>query len=317
MIFVMAVLLVSRLTDGFVYGIIASFIGVFAVNYIFTYPFLEFNFTITGYPLTFFTMLVVSLLTSAMTTQIKLQEHLRAESEKEKLRADLLRAMSHDIRTPLTSIVGSTSLLLSEDCALSEEKKRELLEDVRDESLWLIRTMENLLSITRIGGDPSKIAKSQEMAEEVIEAAVRKFGKRHPEAPVVRVDLPEKPIFVPMDIILVEQVLENLLENVADHSKNATEIVVSLSRSGDYALFTVDDDGVPISKEVLPHLFRGGINARSGVNADGKRSMGLGLSACMAIVRAHGGSMTASNKAQKGGTEFSFTLPMEETDNED
>ena len=108
MLFVLAVLFISLLTDGYVYGIIASMAAVIGVNYIFTYPYFALNFTITGYPMTFLTMLAVSICVSALTTRIKKQEQIRLEVEKEKTRANLLRAISQDIRTPLTSIVGNT-----------------------------------------------------------------------------------------------------------------------------------------------------------------------------------------------------------------
>ena len=112
MIFVLMVVLVARLTDGYVYGVTASFIGVICVNFVFTYPYLAFNFTMTGYPVTFLTMLSVSLIVSTLTSQIKQQEQLRMETERETMRANLLRAVSHDLRTPLTSIAGSTSAIL-------------------------------------------------------------------------------------------------------------------------------------------------------------------------------------------------------------
>ena len=105
MIFVLAVMLISRQTTGYLFGTAASLISVIFVNYVFTYPYFAFNFTIAGYPLTFMVMLVVSVMTSAMTTQIKQQEHLRTETEKEKARADLLRSVSHDIRTDRKSVV--------------------------------------------------------------------------------------------------------------------------------------------------------------------------------------------------------------------
>ncbi len=107
----------------------------------FTYPYWAFNFTLSGYPLTFLTMLCVSLITCTMTTKLKQQERIRAESEKEKMRANLLRSVSHDIRTPLTSIVGVTSTLL-ETPNLPIAEQRQLLEDARDEAQWLIRVVE-------------------------------------------------------------------------------------------------------------------------------------------------------------------------------
>lgn len=160
-IFVLAVLLVSRLTTGYLYGLIASVTGVVCVNYVFTSPYWAFNFTISGYPLTFLTFLAVSVITSTLTTQIKQQERLRSESEKEKMRANLLRSVSHDIRTPLTSIVGATSTLL-ENPGLSSEEQQTLLEDARDDAQWLIRVVENLLSITRMGDTQAHITKQPE-----------------------------------------------------------------------------------------------------------------------------------------------------------
>ena len=120
-VFVLAVLLISRLTTGYLYGLIAAVSGVVCVNFIFTYPYWAVNFTIAGYPLTFFTFLMVSVITCTLTTQARQQERLRSENEKEKMRANLLRSVSHDIRTPLTSIVGSTSAVL-ENPGLSIEE---------------------------------------------------------------------------------------------------------------------------------------------------------------------------------------------------
>lgn len=139
LLFVLAVLFVSRFTDGYVYGIVASIIAVFGVNYVFTFPYFKLNFAITGYPLTFVAMLAVACSVSALTTQIKKQEQMRLEVEREKMRANLLRAVSHDIRTPLTSIVGSASGIIDNYDALSKENILELLEDMKSEGQWLVR----------------------------------------------------------------------------------------------------------------------------------------------------------------------------------
>ena len=112
LLFVLAVLFISRFTDGYIYGIVASMIAVVGVNYVFTYPYFAIDFTITGYPVTFIAMLAVACSVSALTTQIKKQEQIRLEAEKEKMRGNLLRAVSHDIRTPLTSIMGAASVVL-------------------------------------------------------------------------------------------------------------------------------------------------------------------------------------------------------------
>lgn len=304
-VFVLAVLLISRLTNGYLFGLIAAVAAVVCVNFIFTYPYWAVNFTISGYPLTFLTFLAVSVITSALTTQVRQQERLRSENEKEKMRASLLRSVSHDIRTPLTSIVGSTSAVL-ENPGLSTDEQRELLADVRDEAQWLIRVVENLLSITRIGDNQAHITKEPEAAEEVLAEAVRKFRKRFPTV-AISVAAPDELLLVPMDAILIEQVLSNLLENAVFHGK-ATHIRVSVRADGTCARFSVQDNGGGIPPQELPTLFDGTMKHSERADCDGHRSMGLGLSVCLAIVRAHSGTLDAQNL--ESGAEFFFRLPM-------
>ena len=305
-IFVLAVLLVSRLTTGYLFGLIASLLGVVCVNFVFTYPYWAVNFTLSGYPLTFLTFLVVSVMTGTLTAQAKQRERLRAENEKEKMRANLLRSVSHDIRTPLTAILGATSAVL-ENPEMSPEDRSILLEDVRDDAQWLIRVVENLLSITRIGSDQASIAKSPEAAEEVLGEAARKFRRRFPQVSV-SVTAPESLLMVPMDPILIAQVLSNLLENAVLHGGTTTAISLSVQKEGDFARFSVRDNGRGIPERSLPTLFDGTMKHSETPTSDGKRNMGLGLSVCLAIVRAHGGAMEARNL--ETGAEFSFRLPL-------
>ena len=152
MIFVLAVLVISLLTNGYFYGSVAAFLSVFAVNWAFTYPYFQMDFSIYGYPLTFLTMLTVGVATSTLATRTKEQDKLRRETEQEKMRANLLRAISHDLRTPLTSISGSITAVLDNDDILSQDEKEQLLLDAKKDSDWLCRMVENLLSITRING---------------------------------------------------------------------------------------------------------------------------------------------------------------------
>lgn len=309
-VFVLAVLLISRLTTGYLFGLIAAVLGVVCVNFIFTYPYWAFNLTISGYPLTFLTFLMVSVITCTLTTQAKQQERLRAENEKEKMRANLLRSVSHDIRTPLTSIVGSTSAVL-DNPTLSDVEQRELLEAARSEAQWLIRVVENLLSITRIGEDQAHITKDLEAAEEVLGEAVRKFRRRFPQVNV-HVTVPETLLLVPMDPILIEQVLSNLLENAAVHGETTTEIHITVYEKNHFACFSVQDNGQGIPEKKLSTLFDGTLKHTDSNIGDGKRNMGLGLSVCLAIVRAHGGTMEAKNL--ESGAEFLFRLPLSKED---
>lgn len=308
LLFVLAVLFISRFTDGYGYGIFSAMASVIAVNYIFTYPYFAFNFTITGYPLTFLVMLAVALSVSALTTQIKNQEKLRLESEKEKMRANLLRAVSHDIRTPLTSIAGSASVILENQDALSQDKVMELVANIKEEAQWLVRMVENLLSITRMNAENAKIDKQEELAEEVISAAVSKFKKRFPGIET-EVYVPDEILLVPMDATLIEQVLVNLLENSVIHGRTTSRIRIQVSKQEEMAVFSVEDNGGGIEESVLPVIFDGNLVAR-GESSDNKRNMGIGLSVCKSIIKAHRGNMRAENR-EEGGARMIFTLPME------
>ena len=307
LIFVLAVVIISRYTDGYWYGIAASFVAVIGVNCIFTYPYLQLDFTITGYPLTFAVMLTVAVIVSALTTQIKQQEQMRLHMEREQMRANLLRSVSHDIRTPLTSIVGSASAILDNYDSLDDDQKKTLTGDIRTEAQWLNRIVENILSITRMSGD-ARISKSEELAEEIVSSAVQKFKKHSPDI-AVTVRIPDEVLIVPMDPILIEQVLSNLIENAATHGVTTTKISLSVRKTKDgFAAFSVRDNGQGIPPALLPHLFDYSIRHSAGPTGDGKRNMGLGLSVCSAVVKAHGGHLSARNTGD--GAEFIFCLPL-------
>ena len=306
-VFVLAVLMVSRFTNGYLFGLVASVLGVICVNYVFTYPYFEIDFSIAGYPLSFLAFLMVSVITCALTSQAKQKEKLRVENEKVKMRANLLRSVSPDIRTPLTGIVGATSVML-ENPQLSESERRELLTDVREDAQWLIQVVENLLSITRVGSDSAQITKQSEMPEEIVAVAVSKFRKRYPHV-TLRVSVPDELLWVPMDAILIEQVLVNLMENAVIHGKTTTEICIDVTKDEENAKFVVSDNGVGIAEDMLEQLFDGSMKHSETAKGDIKRNMGIGLSVCLTIVNAHGGTIQAKNRAQ--GAEFSFVLPLE------
>lgn len=310
LVFVLAILLISRFTESYFYGMFASIIAVVEVNYIFTYPYFNFNFTLSGYPLTFVAMFSVSMVVGMLTTQIKQQEKIRTEIEKEQMRANLLRAVSHDIRTPLTSIVGAVSAVVENHDKLSEEKTLSLLGDVKEEAQWLVRVVENLLLVTRIDADSAKVTKEPELVEEIFGEAVAKFKKRFPGAPV-KIKMPEEALFVPMDAMLIEQVLCNLMENAVLHGGVVSEIVLGVRTEGEYACFFVEDDGVGIAKEVLPRILSESIYRENSENIDGKRNMGIGLTVCQSIILAHGGTVRAYNR-KEGGAVFEFSLPIKE-----
>ena len=258
-------------------------------------------------------MMIICVATGIVTSRAKRVSEIEREAEREKIHSNLLRAVSHDIRTPLTGIVGATNVLLEQDAELTPQQRRELLQNANEEAQWLIHIVENLLSITRIGaGEDARVTKTPEAAEEVIEGAVSKFRRRYPQIDV-RVDLPEDFFLVPMDPLLIQQVLTNLLENAAVHGVTTTQVTVCLEKHGRWARFTVEDNGRGIPELRLHNLFDGTQSAQQG---DSTRSMGIGLSVCKTVVAAHRGKIKGENK-KGGGARFTVDLPLKEEEHED
>ncbi len=308
-LFVVAVLIISRFTNGYLYGVAASIMGVLIVNCLFTYPFYRVNFTLAGYPIAFLSMLVAAIITSTLTTRIKEQEQLKIEAERERTRSNLLRAVSHDLRTPLTAISGACSVLRDEDDNISKEERKKLLRQIDEDATWLIRLVENLLIVTRIDSPSgADIAKEYEAAEEVAGSAIALFRKNYPNVRV-EASVPDEVLMVPMDGMLIRQVLLNLLENAAVHAEGMTRVRIDVTHSSREAVFRVSDDGNGIDPTVLASILAGDFQKSLGKSVDKKRNMGIGLSVCNTIIAAHNGRMNAYN-AKGGGAVFEFALPL-------
>lgn len=315
LVYIIALVLTARFTSGYLYGIAASLASVVAINYLFTYPYFHVNFTLTGYPVTFVFTLIISLMVSAMTTQIKEQgeaiverEKLLMDAEKEKMRANLLRSVSHDLRTPLTGVIGNSSAYIDNYDSLSEEEKLNLVSLIREDSNWLLNMVENLLSVTRINQNSMKIATSMESVEEVVAEAVFRFHKRLPDFPV-KVQAPDEFLMVPMDAMLIEQVIINLLENAVVHSGSQLPVELTVTCTEKDVSFCIRDYGVGIAPHKINTIFDGSSYTPES-SSDGHRGMGIGLSICKTIIAAHNGSISASNHTK--GCQFIFTLPREE-----
>lgn len=468
MVYILSILVISRLTVGYLYGVCASVFGVLLFNFFFTEPYFTFNATNPTYPVTFIVMLLVALMTSALTNGIKIQARMavmnerrteilyelskkllktrgldeivaltnssltsifersvifytqnpdeknhgtfmqgpeqtsgafmqskeeeavahwvfqnkkaagngtdtlvgakgfympvvsqdhvlgvigvscaeemlppkrraflkmivsqvamalerqrlsdeqgkaRLETEKEKMRSNFLRAISHDLRTPLTGILGSSSALLENIGELDIPTQKRLLSDIKDDSEWIIRMVENLLSVTRIGEGKVDLKKHPEAVEEIVGEAVAIIRKRFDHTDI-KVEVPDTLLMVSMDGTLIEQVMINLMENAIKYAGTHPVLNVKVQNLGTKARFIVSDNGDGISASMLPHIFEGymGDDEKS---SDSRRGMGIGLTICKSIVDAHGGTLKARNK-QEGGAEFSFELPVEEDDN--
>ena len=310
MIFVLGVFLISWRTQGYLWGIAASLVSVLAVNYAFTYPYYAFDLISPECVSSAIVMLIVSIITGTLTTQIKYQEKIKAEIDRERMRGNLLRAVSHDLRTPLTSIYGASSTVIENYSSLSEAQHLQLLKDVQEDSEWLIRMVENLLSVTRIDGEKVRVQKVPTVLEELIDSVLIKFRKHFPDQQVV-IEIPEDFVSIPMDAMLIEQVLINILENAVIHAKGMQTLRLSVTCRNGLAEFCVSDDGCGIPSDRIENLFTGYLD-RKDTPADGSRNnMGIGLSVCSTIVKAHGSEIFAKNLSPRGAA-FYFALEMED-----
>lgn len=315
LIYILAILFTARATNCYSMGILASVYSVFWVNFAYTYPFMSLNFTLTGYPITFIGMTLISTITSSMTIHqakqkqlLQEKDHMLTEAEKETMRANLLRAISHDLRTPLTTILGTSSALMEHGENMTAGEVHGMVQNIYTDADWLLHMVENLLSITRIQDDRgvSHVTKSEELLEEVVSEAVQRFRRRFPEA-LVKVSVPDELIMIPMEATLIEQVINNLLENAYYHAGGTDRrIELTVLTQQDFAVFSVRDYGCGIDPQLLGTLFEGGSTSH-GTSTDAHKGMGIGLSICRTIVNAHGGQIYAGN--HENGAEFTFTLP--------
>lgn len=314
-IFVFAVFLISLFTEGYVYGVAFAVIGMFAINYVFTDPYFAFDFITPVNLISAVIMVLLSVITSTLTTKIKRHEATKAESERERMRANLLRAVSHDLRTPLTTIYSASSTLRNKKDVLTEKQQDSMLQNIQEDSEWLIRMVENLLSVTRIDNGAVKIEKTPTIVDELVDSVMTKFLMRHPEQSV-NTEIADEIIVISVDTILIEQVIINLLENAVYHAENMTELSFRVFTLGNQVIFEVLDNGCGIAEDQLKHIFEGGYGIRQDSSDGKKRFAGIGLSVCASIIKAHGGEITAENR-KSGGALFRFTLAKEEnTDGE-
>ena len=338
LVFVLAVVCISFFTTGYAYGITASIIGTFCINYFFMVPYSAISLSNTGYPVAMLSMVAISCIVCALTSRVKQQaieavrrekntktlyemnEKLNAEkaaiqlqSARETIRGNILRAVSHDLRTPLTAISGAASVLLSSEDILRSEKNASLANDIKADADALIVMVENLLSVTRIQDGTIPLKKREEMLEEVAGDAILTTRRRFPNCHV-DLELSEDILYLPMEPMLIKQVMVNLLENAVRHSGSQSGILLNLFRQDEWAVVEVRDHGKGLPPEVCQAVQSGRPLSRD-LNGDSTRGMGIGLSVCQSIIKAHNGFFAAGN-APEGGAVIRFGLPMKESDHE-
>ncbi|MEG0076291.1 sensor histidine kinase KdpD [Anaerorhabdus sp.] len=239
---------------------------------------------------------------------IKEREDAAVLAKNEQLRANLLRAISHDLRTPLTSISGSANILLASEDAMDSETKKKLYTDIYDDSLWLINLVENLLSVTRIEDGTMNLKCTSELIDEVITEAMNHVNRNKGHHKIT-VHHPDEFIFVKMDARLIIQVIINIVDNAIKYTPDGSEIVVDVKKK-DNVILEISDNGPGIPDDAKAKIFDMFFTGTSKI-VDSRRSMGLGLALCKSIITAHGGEISVhDNKPQ--GTIFRCTLPLEE-----
>lgn len=229
-------------------------------------------------------------------------------AKNEQLRADLLRAISHDLRTPLCSISGNADMLLSNGKYLDEGTRRQIYTDIYDDAEWLTGVVENLLSITRLNDGRLKFKFTDQLMDEVIAEALRHISRKHDDYKIITEC--EDLLLARMDVRLIIQVLVNLVDNAIKYTPSGSTITIRALKKNEKAWISVEDNGPGISDEIKPHIFEMFFTGGNNI-ADSQRSLGLGLALCQSIVEAHGGKMELEDNDPHGCI-FSFALPLSE-----
>lgn len=237
------------------------------------------------------------------------REEAAVLAKNEKLRANLLRSISHDLRTPLTSISGNAATLLENQGKLDDETKDGLLSDIRDDADWLTELVENLLSISKIGDGSFRLELSDQVVEDVLDEAMRHIDRKAAEHSI-KLESKNALMLARMDARLIVQVIVNLVNNAIKHTPAGSSIVVSACAKNEYAVISVSDDGAGIPDELKEQVFDMFFTGDNAVS-DSRRSLGLGLTLCRSILEVHGSELKLSDNTPSGCI-FSFKLPLSE-----
>ena len=239
------------------------------------------------------------------------KEEAKLQAESEKLRANLLRSISHDLRTPLTAISGNASILLSDSENLDFDARKQMYGDIYDDSAWLHNLVENLLAVTKIEEGRMELKTQPQLAEEIVSEALQHISRKRSEH-TITVTHEDELLLAQCDARLIVQTIINLVDNAIKYTPVGSHIWVSTRWEESMAMFTVADDGPGIPDQEKKQIFQMFYTGSTAV-ADSRRSLGLGLSLCKSIVTAHGGTITVSDN-QPVGTVFTFTIPAGEVE---
>jgi K+-sensing histidine kinase KdpD len=291
-------------------SILASIASVVVIDFVFVPSYMSFQVENVGDLFTVAVMLMISLVISGLTARVRESSdearRREVEAETERLRSSLFSSVSHDLRTPLAVIAGSSSSLLAAGPNLDDETRRELCQTIFDDSQRLARLVDNLLDMTRIESGSLAVHKQLHVLEEIVGSVLHRFQKSSADHPVTT-RLPSELPLVPLDESLIEQVLVNLLENARKYVPAGAGVEISAWTDDNQVTIEVADRGPGLTPGEEEHVFEKFYRGRAATA--GRRSAGLGLAICRAIVTAHGGRMWAANRPE-GGATFRFSLPL-------
>lgn len=237
------------------------------------------------------------------------RQKIRVDMESEHLKSTLLRSISHDLRTPLTGIKGAGELILESYDSLDPKSVKKLASDICDESAWLIKTVQNILDMTRFSEGRITLNKDFEAVDDIVNQTLshvpflNSSGRLH-------VIVPDEIILVPVEGKLIVQVLVNLLDNAYKYAGEEADVFLKAYTDGDFAVFEISDNGAGIDPEILNRVFDGFVTKQKNNIVDSHLGVGLGLTICKEIITAHKGAISAENNVT-GGAVFKVRLPLE------
>ncbi len=313
MVYILSVLIVSIKTKSRLFCLISSMSSVVVFNFLFTEP----KYTLFAYDRDYFITFIIMFCSSMLTGTLAMEKDKNAKEKEEaamlakneQMRANLLRTISHDLRTPLTSISGNASNLLMKSENFDEETKKQLYMDIYDDSMWLIGVVENLLAVTRLENRNVSLKLSAELVDEVIDEALHHIHKDQNNHNITT-EIADEILMAKMDAKLITQVVINIVNNAIKYTQTGSEIVIRAWKEQKMIWVSVSDNGPGIPDEEKTQIFEMFYSGKKEV-ADSRRSMGLGLALCKTIIAAHGGELTVEDNDPTGAV-FTFTLPAEE-----
>lgn len=313
MVYLLSVLLISIFTNGYVWSVAGSLISVILMNYFLTEPRFTFHAYDSGYPLTCIIMLAASVLTgtlaSKLKTHVRMSEQAAYREKTLQLRANLLRTISHDLRTPLTSISGNANNLMYNYDKLDDEARKQIFTDIYDDSEWLISLVENILSVTRFEDGSVILNISDQLIDEVIEEALKHINRKSCEHNI-HADCGDELLLARMDARLIIQVIINIVDNAIKYTPKGSDIYVKARKEGSFVVVSIEDNGEGIQDDMKENVFDTFFTCNNEI-ADNRRSLGLGLSLCKTIVNAHGSELELKDNIPHGCV-FKFKLQLSE-----